>query len=341
MKYQVGDKVLILHSNEQGEITDIIDDKMVMVNVRGVNFPVYMDQIDFPYFKRFTSKKLFPQKKDKKYVDDVKKEKEPKHKVVDGVWISFLPVIDVDEFGDDVVEELKIHIINHTYHTYNFNYRLMFFGKSEFDLKNQVHAFEDFYLHDVPFADMSDSPAFTFEFSLAQPDKTKVDFYEASLKLKPKQLFNKIEEINKKGEATFSYRLFEDYPDKLKEEKLDFASLATKGVKIYNAKEVRKHLPPARTVVDLHIEKLMDDWKHLSNGEILSIQLKEFEKWYDLAVAHHQPNLIIVHGVGSGRLRDEIHDALRLKKEVKSFVNQYHPSFGYGATEIYFQYTSS
>jgi hypothetical protein len=238
MKYQVGDKVLVLHYNEEGEIVEIINDKMVMVNVRGVNFPVYMDQIDFPYFKRFSSKKLFPQKKEKQYVDSIKKEKEPQHKVVDGVWVSFLPVIDVDEFGDDVVEELKVHIINRTYHAYKFNYRLMFFGKSEFELKNEVHAFGDFYLHDVPFSDMSDSPAFTFEFSLAQPDKTKVDFYEASLKLKPKQLFNKIEEINKKGEATFSYRLFENYPDKLKEEKLDFGSLATKGVKIYNAKEV-------------------------------------------------------------------------------------------------------
>jgi dsDNA-specific endonuclease/ATPase MutS2 len=84
----------------------------------------------------------------------------------------------------------------------------------------------------------------------------------------------------------------------------------------------------------------MDDWHNLSNGEILNIQLREFEKWYELAVAHRQANLIIIHGVGSGRLRDEIHDALRLKKEVKSFVNQYHPSFGYGATEIYFQYTA-
>jgi dsDNA-specific endonuclease/ATPase MutS2 len=55
-------------------------------------------------------------------------------------------------------------------------------------------------------------------------------------------------------------------------------------------------------------------------------------------LAHHQSQLIVIHGVGSGRLRDEIHDLLRLKKEVKSFVNQYHPSFGYGATEIYFQY---
>jgi dsDNA-specific endonuclease/ATPase MutS2 len=53
---------------------------------------------------------------------------------------------------------------------------------------------------------------------------------------------------------------------------------------------------------------------------------------------HHQSQLIVIHGIGTGKLRDEIHDLLRLKKEVKSFVNQFHPSFGYGATEIYFEY---
>ena len=35
------------------------------------------------------------------------------------------------------------------------------------------------------------------------------------------------------------------------------------------------------------MEKLTDDWQHMSNFEILTMQLKEFEKWYDLAVAHH------------------------------------------------------
>ncbi|MBL7721675.1 MAG: Smr/MutS family protein, partial [Chitinophagaceae bacterium] len=72
--------------------------------------------------------------------------------------------------------------------------------------------------------------------------------------------------------------------------------------------------------------------------EILSLQLKTFEKYYHLSVIHHQPSLIVIHGVGEGVLRDEIHDILRLKKEVKSFVNQFHPAYGYGATEIFFQY---
>ncbi|HWJ29413.1 MAG TPA: Smr/MutS family protein [Flavisolibacter sp.] len=338
MKFQIGDRVLVLHSNEEGEIVEIINEKMVLVDVRGVKFPAYIDQLDFPYFKRFTEKKMFPQKKQKQYVENLKKEKQAPQKVVDGVWLTFLPVFETDEFGDDVVESMKIHLVNHTERTYDFIYRLQFFGTTEFELKNQVLTFSDFYIHDIPFADMSDSPTFSVEFSLIQPEKGKADYFETSVKLKPKQLFDKLEEIKKKGEATFSYKLFDNYPNKQEEEKIDIGILAAKGIKVYNAKEARKHLPPARTVVDLHIEKLTDEWQHMSNAEILDIQLKEFDKWYELALAHHQPHLIVIHGVGSGRLRDEIHDILRLKREVKSFINQYHPSFGYGATEIYFQY---
>ena len=91
MKFQIGDRVLILHSNEEGEVIDIINNKMVMVDVRGVKFPAYIDQLDFPYFKKFSANKLFSNKKSKKYIDDVKKEKAVP-KVSDGVWITFLAV---------------------------------------------------------------------------------------------------------------------------------------------------------------------------------------------------------------------------------------------------------
>ena len=339
MKYEIGDKIVVLHSNEEGEVIDIINDKMVMIQVRGVKFPAYMDQIDFPYFKRFTEKKLFPAEPKKKYVEDLKKEKataKPLEKrVEDGVWLSFLPKFVSDEFGDDVVTELKVHLINRTAMPYNFFYSLQFFGKPEFDLRAEITPFSDFYLHDVDFEDMNDSPLFAFEFSLLKPDKAKADYYEASVKLKPKQLFDRIEQLKQKGEATFTYKLFDSYPPKPYEDIEE--TPVTKGAKFYRLKDIRQHIQPARTVVDLHIEKLTDSWKHLANGEILNIQLKEFEKWYELAVAHRQAQLIIIHGIGSGKLRDEIHDLLKRRSEVKSFVNQYHPSFGYGATEIYFK----
>jgi hypothetical protein len=339
MKYEIGDKILVLHSQEEGEVVEIMNEKMVMIEVSGVRFPVYMDQIDFPYFKRFSEKKLFEKKKEKIYIDDIKKEKATsQYKVSDGVWLAFLPVFDKSIFDDDVVESFKLYLINQTEHPYNFNYRITFGGSPDFELKNQIFSFTDFYLHDVPFEQMNDAPKFVFEFSLMNADKKKAEYFETSLKLKAKQLFQKIEEMKLKNEPTFSYKLFETYPDKVVEDKPDFARSSGAGNRIYDASKVAQNLEPARSVIDLHIEKLSDDWKHLSNFEILTLQLKIFEKYFYLATAHRQPNLIVIHGVGSGKLKDEIHEILKTKKEVKTFVNQYHPNFGYGATEIYFGY---
>jgi hypothetical protein len=339
MKFQIGDKVVVTHSNEEGEVVDIINNKMVMVDVRGVKFPAYVDQLEFPYFKRFTEKKLFPPKKEKKFIDDIPREKKKvTEKVVDGVHLTFIPVMDTDEFGDDVVEQLKIHLINRTPVAYHFIYRLNYFGETGFELTNQVHPFEDFYLHDIPFEDLNDSPSFTFDFSLVTPNKNKVDHYEAALKLKPKQVFARIEELKRKGDATFSYKLFDQYPDKPYEEPVEMSALVKAGYKIYEAEKARQHLEPAKHEVDLHIEKLTPDYESMDTLEILALQLKTFEKYLDLAIAHRLPSFIVIHGIGSGRLRDEIHEILRLRKDVKSFVNQYHPAYGYGATEVFFQY---
>lgn len=339
MKYEIGDKILVLHSNEEGEVIDIINDNMVMIEVRGVKFPAYMDQIDFPYFKRFTEKKLFPPKKQKQFVDQLKVERNPdKVKEADGVWISFFPKFETDVFGDEVVEQLKVYLVNKTDQAYRFHYKLLFFGKADFELENEVRPFADFYMHDVPFEDLNDSPTFSFEFSLTKPDKLKADFCEANFKIKPKQLFQRIEELKAKNEPFFGYKLLEVFPDKTYDDSLPLDSLAARGFKVYAANEARKHLAPARSVVDLHIEKIADDYRNMSNFEIVTLQLKEFEKWYDLAIAHRMPNLIVIHGVGKGKLKEEIHDLLKVRKEVKTFINQYDPRFGYGATEIFFQY---
>ena len=337
MKYEPGDTIIVLLTNEEGKVVEIMNEKMVMIEVKGVRFPAYTDQIDFPYFNMFSQKK--PLEKKKVYVDNMPKEKgaiQPKKD--NGMFICFIPVFDKDIFDDDVVEKLKIYLINQTLTAFSFNYNLVFNGSSSFQLANTVEPGHDFYLHDVNFENLSDNPRFDVEFSLVNPDKKKAAYYETSLKLKAKQLFIKIEKLQLKNEASFMYSLFDAYPDKVDEEKVDLSKLGNAGYRIYDASLVKENLAPARTVVDLHIEKLTDSWKHLSNFEILTIQLKAFEKFFDLAVAHHQSSLTIIHGVGTGKLRDEIHDILKLKKEVKTFVNQYHPAYGYGATEIYFAY---
>ena len=285
-------------------------------------------------------RKQLPEKKPKTYIDQVPKERKiiSTVKYPPGVWLVFLPKFESDEFGDDIVELLKVHLVNGNDTPYGFHYKVNYAGETGFDLKNELFVNQDFYIHDIPFDNLNDNPTFSCEFTLLNPDKAKAEYYETSLKLKAQQLFKKIEEIKLKGEPTFSYKLFEVYPARQEEEKMDISRLSAAGYKVYEASKARQHLPPARTVVDLHIEKITDDWKKLSNFEMLTLQLKEFEKYFDLAVAHRQSSIIFIHGLGTGKLRDEIHEQLRLKKEVRYFVNQYHPSYGYGATEVFLQY---
>ncbi|MEO6718958.1 MAG: hypothetical protein ABIN67_01290, partial [Ferruginibacter sp.] len=204
MKYQEGDKIIVLHTNEEGKVVEIMNEKMVMIEVKGVRFPAYMDQIDFPYFKMFSEKKLVEKKKI--FIDNVKQEKgNIKAKVDDGVFLSFMPIFDKDIFDDDVVEKLKVYLINQTETAFHFTYKLFFGGENNFELKNTIQPLGDFYLHNVNFEDLSDNPRFDTEFSLVNPDKKKAPYYETSLKLKAKQLFKKIEEIQVKNEPTFSY----------------------------------------------------------------------------------------------------------------------------------------
>ncbi len=339
MKYEIGDKIIVLHSNEEGKVIDIMNEKMVMIEVRGVKFPAYMDQIDFPYFQQFSKNKVVdaPKPKSKVYIDEVKREKPaPRQLSAPGIWLSFLPVFDKDVFDDDVVEKFRLYLINQTNDAINFCYTLMFGGTANFELRNVVQPLSDFYLHDVQFEDLNDAPRFDFEFTLVKENKRKAPYFETTLKPKAKQLFKKIEEIRRSNEPAFRYLLMEAYPDKPVEEKVTLNPMANKDFRLYDLSQIGQFLEPARTVIDIHIEKLTDNYSHMSNHEKFTLQIRTFEKYYDLAIANRQPNLIVVHGVGSGRLRDEIHDILRLKREVKSFVNQYHPSFGYGATEIYF-----
>jgi hypothetical protein len=344
MKYQIGDDIIVLHSHEEGKVVDLINEKMVMIEIRGVKFPAYMDQIDFPYFYRFTKKKLVEEKKTapKIYIDNIPKEK-PKpnqYKTEDGVWICFIPKFSLDDFNDEVVESLKVYIINKTDKAYTFKYNQELLGTVAFEIQNEIAPFHDFYIHDFLFEQINDSPNFFIEFALKTPEKLKADYYEVNYKPKPKQFFKSIEAMKEKNEPSIQFKLFDIFPYKsndIKENKFDISKLSNAGFKVYDIAKTKQNLPPARSVIDLHIEKLVDDFSRKTNFEILTIQINEFEKWYEAAVHHHLTSFIVIHGVGKGKLKEEVHSLLKSKKEVDYFINQYDPRFGYGATEIFFK----
>lgn len=339
MKFEIGDKVLIIHSNEEGEIINIINNEMVTIEVAGVQFPIYIDQIDYPYFKRFTEKKKATEQKSKLYIDQIPTEKQlTKNIEPNGISLKCIPIFDVNDVEGGIIKEIKLYLINQTLQKLEFIYQLNFLGKLSFELKNEVLANSNFYLHNIAFENWSDNPAFYFKFSLTQSLPNKANDFETTIKIKPKQLFSKIENMKAKNEPAMVFPLFDDIPNKKEKDIIDVSISTHNQYKIISVAEAVKHIEQARSIIDLHIEKLTDQWQQLNNFEILQLQLQTFEKYYDLAIAHYQPSLIVIHGIGTGRLRNEIHNILKHKIEVNSFTNQYDPRFGYGATEIIFQY---
>ena len=84
--------------------------------------------------------------------------------------------------------------------------------------------------------------------------------------------------------------------------------------------------------------RLVSDWKKLSTAEIIKKQLDVFEQYLHLAIAHHLNRMIVIHGLGTGKLREEVHKILKATPEVTKFKNEWSGKYGFGATEITFRY---
>jgi hypothetical protein len=340
MKYEIGDKILILHSKEEGTIVDIINTEMVMVEVGKVTFPVYLDQIDFPYFHRFTAPKAVQPSRIVPGWDIKPEKKQEVFKESKGVFLSVLPVFQVEGYEENV-QVLKFHLLNETNMAYRFHFQVWLRNRLELEIRNDIDPFKHFYLSDLLFESLNDSPRLEFTFYPKEKDATLAPAYQKIWKIKPKQLFQQLSELQARRDATLSYPLFEKYPLKEKSAISDFetGSIGTLAATGISSPQVAVEAPlQPKYELDLHIEHLVTEWRGLKNIAILAIQLNEFQRYLDLAIAHHQHSMIVIHGLGRGKLKEEIHEILKRTAEVERFVNEYHPRYGYGATEIFFRH---
>lgn len=85
--------------------------------------------------------------------------------------------------------------------------------------------------------------------------------------------------------------------------------------------------------VDLHIEELVDKYNHLSNGQIMEIQLRHFRKNLEKAIEKGEHSIIFIHGVGNGVLKTELRKILTTYPGV-SFQDGSFRKYGFGATEV-------
>ncbi|NCD71193.1 Smr/MutS family protein [Mucilaginibacter agri] len=120
--------------------------------------------------------------------------------------------------------------------------------------------------------------------------------------------------------------------------RLDEAELVIDAQKLkesfFKPAEEKQELDKPQHDIDLHIEKLRDDYQFLDSSEILQIQLNHFRKMLDAAIVHQMPSIVFIHGAGNGILRHEIHKLLGRNQKVQTFMDAQKEKFGFGATRV-------
>lgn len=85
--------------------------------------------------------------------------------------------------------------------------------------------------------------------------------------------------------------------------------------------------------LDLHMHELLDRFEHMTSGQKLEYQMARCRSFVREAIDKKYKKVVLIHGVGEGVLRTEIHRWLDTQDRV-----EYHDAscrtYGYGATEV-------
>ena len=95
----------------------------------------------------------------------------------------------------------------------------------------------------------------------------------------------------------------------------------------------KKEKKPQKVEIDLHIHELIDDARHLSNFEILNIQLKKAKSQLEWAIDKRLKYVVFIHGVGQGVLKAELQTLFRRYNNLEFYDADY-LTYGLGATEV-------
>ncbi|MBR9914494.1 MAG: DNA mismatch repair protein MutS [Algicola sp.] len=86
--------------------------------------------------------------------------------------------------------------------------------------------------------------------------------------------------------------------------------------------------------VDLHIHQITTSNKHLSNFDMLNLQLDTARHKLEFAIKKRIQKVVFIHGVGEGVLKTELEYLFSRYDNVKYYAADFQ-KYGLGATEVY------
>jgi hypothetical protein len=323
----IGDRVRLLHYTQEGIITNFLPDNLVEIEIEdGFKIPVLKQEV------------VLIAKEEEMVFRDKRKEKDtnaaPVVSAETGFFLAFLPIND---------KQLSVYLINNTDIDILFN-----FGEVRDTNYYGISAG-----HLVKRSSQKVTEANLDRFDKWSPLLIQAIFFKAgftSLKepLIRKFTFAAATFFKSKGRAPLldkechlfqiDQKIISVNPEQIKES-ITERQVATAPAHIAapiakNMATVAVPRQPRQIETDLHIEQLTKDYDKMNAAQMLELQLKTFESALDRAILEAYDEIIFIHGVGNGTLRNEIHKRLSKHPNIAYYKDARKEKFGYGATQV-------
>ena len=327
MKLRIGDKVRFLNETGDGIVSRIKDKQTVFVEMQdGFEIPYLVSQLVPIHTELIIDNNA----------DNL--ELNPDVQTNDAVYL----IIEPDHELLSLVNDYKIYLFNSS--TYNILYSYSIKDENYFQtLKHgELGAFQKILLKQVkiPFFNEYNYHKIECLFYKNSHFKTQLPLAEI-VNVSPKSLAeSKLLKHDEFKFPVYAFLLKEEFlVQENVEQELSLIDIARlKSVKEFNSrtkisKSNKDYLKSLEKEVDLHITELIENPEGLSNFEMLNIQLEKFDNELDDAIYKNMKKIIFIHGVGNGRLKQEIISRLNKTKGV-TFQDASYKEYGFGATQV-------
>jgi len=327
MKLRIGDKVRFLNETGEGIVSRIKDKTSVFVEMQdGFEIPYLVSQLVPIHTELIVDKDA----------DNI--EMNPEANVNDAVYL----VIEPDHELPALINDYKIYLFNSSAYNILFSYSI----KDEEYFQTLKHgdlgAYQKILLKQVKIQFFKEYSYHKIEclFYKNTHFKTQMPVVEI-VNISPKTLAeSKVIKHDEFKFPVYGFLLKDEFLMQTNvEQELSLVDIAKlKSIKEFNSrtktsKSNKEYLKSLEKEVDLHITELVENPEGLSNFEMLNIQLEKFENELDDAIYKNMKKIIFIHGVGNGRLKQEITDRLKKTKGV-TYQDGSYKDYGFGATQV-------
>jgi hypothetical protein len=349
MLFAFGTRVRFRYTGERGTIVARLDDGMLLVRLdsdASLEIPAFEEDLlrDADTEPASTGAKFVPGKKEKLAEAPPRRQVPGQYVILKpkGLQLAFEPM----PGRDGTVTRFKTWLLNDTAHEFLLEFDLYTAARDILQVDDKINALSALELGDLLFDDLNESPEAWLNvrrLTTAGPDEP----LERRLKIRPKQFFNSLQTVpilNLLAHLFVILDSFDPEPPRQGREEEDLkdytrqkvsgrrpsSDRSSTPVTPFNVEEFADFVPE----IDLHIENLLRGYAKLDKSEIVRIQLQHLQRFMEKAVRLGASRVYIIHGVGEGRLRDAVAERLRDNPHVAKFKNEFHPKYGYGATEV-------